>query len=145
MRFKGQPPGSGSGDISRRTQALRPSIALTATEARRARARRRKGEAPAAIAAHFNVPVEEVEKVLVQMRSPRPETTRGTLNVTLAAHAFVMGERQGREPLWVTMDRLFDELIRLRAQAASRSTGRRRPADAQDDLLPGLLSERSNG
>jgi hypothetical protein len=141
MSFKGQPPGHGSGDISRRTQALRPSIALTATEARRARARRRKGETPEAIAAHFNVPVEEVEKVLVQMRSRRPETTRGTLNVTLAAHAFVMGERQGREPLWVTMDRLFDELIRLRAQAASRSPTRRKVAEA-NDLLPGLLPAR---
>lgn len=141
MPFKGQPPGHGSGDMSRRTQALRPSIALTATEARRARARRRKGETPEAIATHFNVPVEEVEKVLVQMRSRRPESTRGTLNVTLAAHHFVMQERQGREPLWVTMDRLFDELIRLRAHAAGRAVPRRKAADA-DDLLPGLLPER---
>jgi hypothetical protein len=141
MPFKGQPPGHGSGDMSHRTQALRPSIALTATEARRARARRRKGEAPEAIAAHFNVPVEEVEKVLVQMRSRRPESTRGTLNVTLVAHQFVMQERQGREPLWVTMDRLFDELIRLRAQAAARGTPRRRAVEA-DDLLPGLLPAR---
>jgi hypothetical protein len=59
----------------------------------------------------------EVEKALVQMRSPRPETTRGTLNVTLAAHRFVMSERIGDEPLWRTMDRLVDELLRLRTAA----------------------------
>ena len=151
MAFKGKPPGSGSGEMSRRTQALRPSIALTPAEAGKARSLRRKGEAPADIAAKFGVPVEEVEKALVQMRSPRPETTRGTLNVTLAAHRFVMGERQGDEPLWQTIDRLLDELIKLRAAAASgakaatpakrRGTGARR----SDELLPGLLPEMPAG
>ena len=149
MAFKGKPPGSGSGEMSRRTQALRPSIALTPAEAGKARSLRRKGQEPAAIAAHFGVPVEEVEKALVQMRSPRPETTRGTLNVTLAAHRFVMGERQGDEPLWQTIDRLLDELIRLRA-ASAESAGqapspRRRGAGQQrrrlEDVLPGLLPE----
>src|SRR6476620_5743553 len=82
MPFKGKPPGSGSGEMSRRTQALRPDIALEPREAAKARALRRQGAEPAAIAAHFGVPVEEVEKALVQMRSPRPESTRGTLNVT---------------------------------------------------------------
>ncbi|MCO6415892.1 hypothetical protein JYK14_06840 [Siccirubricoccus sp. KC 17139] len=134
MPFKGRPPGHGSGDISRRTQALRPALALTAAEAKRARALRRRGHAPEEIAAHFKVPVEEVEKVLLQMRSPRPESTRGTLNVTLAAHAFVMKERIGREPLWVTMDRLLDELIRLRAQVKPK----RRTAKAEEEA-PRLL------
>ena len=41
---------------------------------------------PKQIATALSVATEEVEKALVQMRSPRPETTRGTLNVTLAAH-----------------------------------------------------------
>ena len=62
------------------------------------------------------MPVEEVEKALVQMRMPRPETTRGTLNVTLDAHRLVMRERKGDEPIWMTMDRMFDELLRLRAE-----------------------------
>src|SRR4051794_37986246 len=106
MAFKGKPPGSGSGDMSRRTQALRPAIALNEQQSRKARALRRQGEAPPTIAEKLGVPVEEVEKALVQMRNPRPETTRGTLNVTLAAHRFVLGERQGEEPLWQTMDRL---------------------------------------
>ncbi len=147
MAFKGKPPGSGSGEMSRRTQALRPSIALTPAEATKARSLRRRGDAPAEIAARFGVPIEEVEKALVQMRSPRPETTRGTLNVTLAAHRFVMGERQGDEPLWQTIDRLLDELIKLRAAAESgtkaATPARRRSAVARrsDDILPGLLPD----
>jgi len=149
MAFKGKPPGSGSGEMSRRTQALRPSIALTPAEAGKARSLRRKGQEPAAIAAHFGVAVEEVEKALVQMRSPRPETTRGTLNVTLAAHRFVMGERQGDEPLWQTIDRLLDELIKLRAAAGGdvKAAAKRRGAAARrsDDMLPGLLPEMPAG
>ena len=143
MGFKGKPPGSGSGEMSRRTQALRPDIALEPKEAAKARALRRQGLAPGEIAQRFNVPVEEVEKALVQMRSPRPESTRGTLNVTLAAHRFVMAERQGEEPLWQTIDRLVDELIRLRQQAvkAPAAAPKRREAARPDDLLPGLLPE----
>jgi hypothetical protein len=144
MPFKGRPPGSGSGEMSRRTQALRPNIALEPKEAAKARALRRLGEPPAAIALRFGVPIEEVEKALVQMRSRRPETTRGTLNVTLAAHRFVMAERQGDEPLWQTMDRLVDELIRLRQAAANRPAAPpKRPREARlpDDMLPGLLPD----
>jgi hypothetical protein len=144
MPFKGKPPGSGSGEMSRRTQALRPNIALEPKEAAKARALRRQGVAPGDIAARFGVPIEEVEKALVQMRSRRPESTRGTLNVTLAAHRFVMAERQGEEPLWQTMDRLVDELMRLRQQAANRpATVPKRPREPgrPDDLLPGLLPD----
>jgi hypothetical protein len=112
--------------MSRRTAALRPAIALDPAAATRARALRRQGLEPEAIAARFGVAIEEVEKALVQMRSPRPETTRGTLNVTLDAHRLVMAERRGDEPLWRTMDRLLDELLRLRAAAARRGQARRR-------------------
>ncbi|WP_043362107.1 hypothetical protein [Belnapia sp. F-4-1] len=137
MAFKGKPPGSGSGEMSRTTQALRPAIALSEAEARRARALRRQGEAPPVIADKLGLPLEEVEKALLQMRNPRPETTRGTLNVTLAAHRFVLSERQGEEPLWQTMDRLVDELIRRRAEASRRSATRR-TGQAADEWLPGL-------
>lgn len=137
MAFKGKPPGTGSGEMSRTTQALRPSIALTEQESRKARTLRRQGQAPAAIAAKLGVPPEEVEKVLLQMRNPRPETTRGTLNVTLAAHRFVLAEQLDDEPMWQTMDRLLDELIRRRAEAAKRATGRR-GGGPEPEWLPGL-------
>lgn len=136
MAFKGKPPGSGSGEISRRTRLLRPAIALSDSQVTEARRRRRAGAEPDAIAAIMGFPLEEIEKALVQMRSPRPETTRGTLNVTLAAHRVVMNERIGNEPLWQTMDRLVNELLRLRAD----TTRRRKPsAPRQDDLLLPLL------
>jgi hypothetical protein len=127
MAFKGKPPGNGAGDISKRTEALRPSIMLTPKEAAEARRMRRSGMSPDDIATAMAMPLDEVEKVLVQMRMPRPETTRGTLNVTLAAHRLIMRERQGDEPIWTTMDRLLDELLRLReAQAGQDKAGQDR-------------------
>ncbi|WP_426956679.1 hypothetical protein [Muricoccus radiodurans] len=129
MPFKGKPPGSGSGEMSRKTKALRPEIALPPRAVEEARRLRRAGHEPAFIAEALSAPVEEVEKALVQMRMPRPETTRGTLNVTLAAHRLVMSERQGNEPLWMTMDRLLDELLRRRAadQPRRRKAGEGEP------------------
>ncbi len=132
MAFKGKAPGSGSGEMSRRTQLLRPAIALSDRQVTEARRLRRAGAAPEAIAEAMSLPLDEVEKALVQMRSPRPETTRGTLNVTLAAHRLIMKERIGDEPIWQTMDRMVDELLRLRAAAAPPR--RRNPAAQQDDL-----------
>lgn len=144
MAFKGKPPGSGSGEMSRRTVALRPAMLLDPKQQQQARRMRRGGMEPDAIAEALACPLEEVEKALVQMRSRRPETTRGTLNVTLAAHRLVMQERQGDEPLWQTMDRLLDELLRLRAAAdaaaaaAGRDKLRRRTTAASLADLPRL-------
>ncbi len=142
MAFKGKPPGSGSGEMSRRTQLLRPAIALTDKQVTEARRLRRAGAEPGDIAVAMGLPVDEVEKALVQMRSPRPESTRGTLNVTLAVHRLVMSERQGDEPLWRTMDRLFNELLQSRAEAARR---KRKRAVAQEDLLSLLSPEATPG
>lgn len=133
--FRGKAPGAGSGEMSRRTQALRPSIALDAREATKARKMRRAGAEPSDIALTLGVAVEEVEKALVQMRSPRPETTRGTLNVTLAAHRMIMQERVGDEPIWQTIDRMLDELLRRRAAGPERrTTGRTKVAKMPDEL-----------
>lgn len=149
MAFKGKPPGGSAGEISRRTEALRPTILLTPKEAAEARRRRREGQSTDEIAAAMDKPVDEVEKVLVQMRMPRPETTRGTLNVTLAAHRLIMRERKGNEPIWTTMDRLLDELLRLRqlhAEAAQPAAGaprraeRKRQPEANLPLLAQLQS-----
>jgi hypothetical protein len=136
MAFKGKPPGSGSGEISRRTRLLRPAIALSEKQVIEARRRRRAGAEPEAIASAMGFPLEEIEKALVQMRSPRPETTRGTLIVTLAAHRLIMNERIGDEPLWQTMDRLVNELLRLRADVPRR---RKPSVPKQHDLLLPLL------
>ena len=134
-RFSGKAPGSGSGEMSRRTQALRPAIGLSPAQIVAARRLRRAGAEPDAIAAQLGLPQDEVEKALVQMRSRRPETTRGTLNVTLAAHRLLMTERRGDEPVWQPVDRLLDELLRLRADAEARRSKRR--ADARGaPLLP---------
>ena len=141
MAFKGKPPGSGAGDMSHRTQLLRPAIGLTEKQVTQARKLRRGGAEPSTIAEAMGAPLEEVEKALVQMRSRRPETTRGTLNVTLAAHRLVLSERQGDEPLWQTMDRLLSELLRLRADGTRR---RRGAGPAQDDLLS-LLEQIDKG
>jgi hypothetical protein len=136
MAFKGKPPGNGAGDISKRTEALRPAVLLTPREAAEARKMRRAGHAPDEIAAAMNMPLEEVEKVLLQMRMPRPETTRGTLNVTLAAHRLIMRERRGDEPIWTTVDRLLDELLRLRANNAPPAPVRARPPRRAEDPEP---------
>ena len=133
MAFKGKAPGSGSGEMSRRTQLLRPTIALSDKQVTEARRLRRAGAEPDAIASAMGLPLDEVEKALVQMRSRRPETTRGTLNVTLAAHRLIMKERIGEEPIWQTMDRMVDELLRLRAAAAN--TARRKTPSPQQSLL----------
>ncbi len=133
MAFKGKAPGSKSGEMSRRTQLLRPSIALSDKQVTEARRQRRAGAEPEAIASGMALPLDEVEKALVQMRSARPETTRGTLNVTLAAHRLIMREREGDEPVWQTVDRMVDELLRLRAAAAAPR--KKRPLPQQRDLL----------
>ena len=138
MAFKGKAPGSGAGDISKRTEALRPAILLTPKEVQAARRLRRNGHEPGAIADALAKPLDEVEKALVQMRMPRPETTRGTLNVTLAAHKVVMAERRGDEPLWQTFDRLVDELLWLRTQGAERRPAARLRGRAAEPTLPGL-------
>ena len=148
MAFKGKAPGPGSGEMSKRTEALRPAIDLSPREITEVRRMRRSGLDVDLIASTLGKPLEEVEKVLVQMRMPRPETSRGTLNVTLAAHRLVMRERLGDEPLWQTFDRMMDEFLALRAARATRDEPKpaattRRPMTAGRDLplLPGLLDQ----
>ncbi len=123
--------------MSVRTERLRPAIALLPKQVSEARRLRRLGAEPEQIAVALGVPMEEVEKALVQMRSPRPETTRGTLNVTLAAHKVFLRERVGDEPLWKTVDRVVNELLQLRAEkVASATRPERRGTGAQASQLP---------
>ncbi len=143
-RFQGKPPGSGAGEMSPRTERLRPHVALLPAQVAHARRMRRAGHEPEQIAEALCAGLEEVEKALMQMRSPRPETTRGTLNVTLAAHKVFLAERLGNEPLWQTVDRVVDELLRLRADAAGGTAdrpARRRVAPAKGRQQLSLLPE----
>jgi hypothetical protein len=140
MAFKGKAPQPGSGEMSKRTEALRPSIMLSPQEITIARRMRRSGAEPDIIAETLKMPLDEVEKALVQMRMPRPESSRGTVNVTLAAHRLIMQERRGNEPLWQTFDRLLDELLSLRSAQPTRPA--RRIGTTKDNdtpSLPGLL------
>jgi hypothetical protein len=140
MVFKGKAPRPGSGEMSKRTEALRPSIMLSAKEVTEARRMRRSGAEAYDIAEILHKPLEEIEKALVQMRMPRPESSRGTLNITLAAHRLVMQERRGDEPLWQTFDRMLDELLNLRSARDAKAVRRGRATDDQDvPSLPGLL------
>ena len=135
--FHGKPPGGGAGEMSRRTERLRPAIALRPAQVAEARRLRRLGAEPEQIATALGMAMVEVEKALVQMRSSRTETTRGTLNVTLAAHKVFLAERVGDEPLWKTVDRVVGELLQLRAEkAASMSPARRPSAKTQAKQLP---------
>ncbi len=135
--FHGKPPGGGAGEMSRQTERLRPAIALSPAQVAEARRLRRLGAEPEQIAVALSVATEEVEKALVQMRSPRPETTRGTLNVTLAAHRMFLQERIGDEPLWKTVDRVVDELLQLRAEkVASTARTERRATKPHAVQLP---------
>ena len=65
----GKPPGGAAGDMSRRTERLRRAIALRPAQVAEAR-RLRLGTEPDQIATALDVATEEVEKALVQMRSP---------------------------------------------------------------------------
>ena len=135
--FHGKPPGGGAGEMSRWTEPLRPAIALRPARVVEARRLRRLGAEPEQIANALSVALEDVEKALVQMRSPRPETTRGTLNVTLAAHKVFLAERVGDEPLWKTVDRVVGELLQLRAEkVASMNPASRPSAKTQANQLP---------
>ena len=138
--FHGKPPGGGAGEMSRRTERLRPAIALNPKQVAEARRLRRAGADPESIAAGLGVARGAVEKARVQMRSPRPESTRGTLNVTLAAHRVFLSERIGDEPLWKTVDRVVDELLRLRSEKAPRPRAERRVTTKREagqlSLLP---------
>ncbi len=103
--FHGKPPGGAAGEMSRRTERLRPAIALRPAQVAEAR-RLPLGTEPDQIATALDVATDEVEKALVQRYSLRHKATRGTLNVTLVAHKVFLRERLGDEPLWKTVDRV---------------------------------------
>lgn len=114
MTFHGTPPRQDCGKMSGRTKALRPDIGISEELTEAIRRERKRGQEPAEIAATLALPVEVVERALLAMRMPQPGRTRGTINCTREAHAFIHRERQGLEPIWQVLDRLIGELIERR-------------------------------
>ena len=114
MTFQGTPPSFYAGDMSPRTKALRPDIGLAEEVVNAIRRLRKQGPDPAQIAATMSLPQQVVDKALLAMRLPQPGRTRGTINCTREAHAFIHRERQVDEPVRETVDRLVGELLELR-------------------------------
>ncbi len=112
---KGLPPGPHAGDTSPLTKVLRPAVGLTEDECQSARRLRRRGYEIDDIAARLGAREAQVTQAFATMRTKKPEASRRSLNVTLAAHRFVADEAEPGEPCWETVDRLFGELAIRRA------------------------------
>lgn len=128
--FPGTPPGPAAGDTSPTTIALRPSIGLTKDRLAAVRRRVRARQSFSTIASTLGMPVDLVERAALAMRTRRPSPTRGTLNVTREALAFVVSETSPRQAQWQTVDRLMGELMSLRDEV-----GRLRARDARNAAI----------
>ncbi len=115
----GAPPGPHAGEISPRTRALRPAVGLSEDECSEARRLRRAGFDVEAIAFTLEADERDVEQALATMRTRRSTATRGSLNVTRAAHESVANEALSGEARWQTVDRLLTELTLRRAIAGA--------------------------
>lgn len=120
----GHPPGPHAGDISPQTQALRPAIALTVKQCQTARRLRRRGWEVHEICSYLHASEDDVLQALATMRTKNHVATRGTLNVTVEARRYVLGEAQGDEACWETLDRLLVELAFRRAWAGAAVIGK---------------------
>jgi hypothetical protein len=118
----GTPPGPHAGNMSRLTRVLRPPLGLTPEQCREARQLRRAGHGIADIVAAIGATEESIRQALAAMRTRKRDATRRSLNVTLAAHEFVAGQADEREPLWQTVDRLLMELAMRRVLAGAPIT-----------------------
>ena len=112
----GYPPGPHAGDISPLTEALRPPVRMPPAQCKAARRLRRCDWKAEDIAVEFNAPINEVDKALATLRTPNPGATRANLNVTTAAHEFVVREGDAGESVWSVVDRMFIELMYWRAR-----------------------------
>ena len=101
-----------AGDTSPLTKVLRPAVGLTEDECQSARKLRRRGyEIRDDIAARLGASEAQVTQAFATSDAhQKPEASRRSLNVTLAAHRFVADEAEPGEPCWETIDRLFGEL-----------------------------------
>jgi hypothetical protein len=101
--------------MSARTAALRPVIELTKEQIEAARIMRRAGHLPRHIAVLLAVPLDQVHRALLAMRTPKADRSRGTLNVRLSDRDFVLREKRPAEAVHDTVHRLIGELEHLRS------------------------------
>lgn len=121
----GLPPGPHAGDISPLTEALRAPLPLSSDQCLAARQMRRAGKSLEVISESMNCSVEDVKLALAAMRTRNRARSRATLNVTLAARDFVLGEALKGEVAWETVDRLLGELTFYRVFATARRQSHR--------------------
>jgi hypothetical protein len=114
MFVGGVPPRPDAGEMAERTQILRPQLGLDKPKCAKARFLRRNGYKVEDIAKRLNADDDSVRQALAAMRTPTPNPSRKTLNVTVAAQEFVAAEALPGEPYWQTVDRLFAELTSRR-------------------------------
>jgi hypothetical protein len=70
----------------------------------------------------MTLPQEVVDKALLATRMSQPGRTRGTINCTREAHAFIYRERRNGEPVWGAVDQLVGELTEHRNEAGGRTS-----------------------
>jgi hypothetical protein len=119
---KGMRPTPDAGDMSPLTEMLRPPIGLTPEQCARARRLRRRQKEIAEIAVRIGATEDQTRQALATMRTRKLQATRRALNVTIAAHRFVVGEALKGEPCWETVDRLLGELAIRRAMVGVASS-----------------------
>ena len=120
----GPPPGPHSGDISPLTRAMRPSLQLSPVAADQARRLRRRGRPISEIALTLSASENDIREALATMRTRNAAASRKTLNVTIAAHEFLIGETAYGEACWQAVDRLMGELAMRRAMMGAPITRR---------------------
>ena len=117
--IRSTPPAPNCGVVSPLTEVLRPPIGLSEDMADQARRLKRRHHTltMAEIAVRLGgVPEEAVRQALATMRTRASRPTRKTLNIGVLEHQFVEAHMLSGEPIWLTVNRLLNELITLRAE-----------------------------
>jgi hypothetical protein len=99
--------GPRAGVTSDITLALRDRPSLTTPQRTKARKLRRAGASMQQIADLLDVPLLSVSHALANLRTPRANPPRATLNVSLAALDHVRARQLPGEAIWETMNRLL--------------------------------------
>jgi hypothetical protein len=107
MKSPSNKVGPYAGATSKQTLVLRDQPSLTRSQIDTARRLRRKNIPLEDIARIMGVSLLQVSHACAGMRTPRDDPPRGTLNVSMAAHAHVMAQKRPGEPIWETVNRLL--------------------------------------